>query len=1152
MSKSIISELSNAFSTGGGGVNFEQSIQTMFLLTLLVDGFTPVLNEPTVKVCFQAKRIGYAVDDLVVYAGRNKPQRKLLCQIKHSVSISVHNETFKAVINAAWHDFNSDGFDKKRDKIALAVAQISKTSRKSLHNVHSQALSSIDENDFWDRIHQPYYSDSGTRNIVATIKSIIENASGGISPSNLELWEFFGAFVLLVFDLDCVESINKTLAISLINNNTDTNPALVWAKLFEYAAFCNQTGASVDINSFDETISSYFGKKANLALPLPIGEIDANISFMALIGAWNEENKHDRRIIEEVTNTEYTVYEEKVRSLIVKNPEYLQITNGRWKVKNKELLLNQCSSLLFDDTVIRFINAAKKVFSQINKQIISMNSFVMVSNGAYDNSVEIRKSIISSISWIKHNACSLKNCSSDRVIAEIDSFVREILAEGEWTVWASISDCIQDIAELSPMVFMDRLERSVVFGQDEVLKLFPPKKAGVFGQSNYIANVLWALETLAWSPDYLIQAVRILGLLEQLPYERTNWVNTPVNSIASILLPWYPQTMANIDKRKSAVLCLKKENLEVFWEVIWKLLPNQTLSTTGNPRPKYLKVDIPEEIHISYGDLEDQYSFIINLAIEAAENDCEKIASLVEVLEYMDEDALEKYLVQIEELAQHEEEDSLKTIWLRLQNKIDRIQCTENAVLYPQLERIHFIIEKITPKNICLKYQELFSRDKFFGDADYIQSMNKIDKEKDQAIKEIFDKYSPKAVESFANAVHSKYEVAIKLGRNCSDKEISIIINAYHKGNITKQFLTDCIVGFVQVAGPESLLDTAIVDCENNLKVDILASITFTINLLPVVEKLLDNEVEYWEKAILPFGFSAENGDELRLTVDKLKACRRFVDAINLIGNSIFEFVFNGEELCELMRIAGTEESVGEEKIDTYAVRKLIQWLYTQDAVDIDSISNIEWIYLPVLKACEEAPRALNTKLSSDPQFFCSLIEQYYRKSKSPEKPRKIYAKGLYERLLIVLVQFKVVPGINSEGHFEPKLFKSWLDYVEDWSEKQDRYNVTMQTVGTGMSYAPEEPNGLLHNVMIEELNRANHTELRRGYFLGTVNQRGVHFVDPEGKPEIELAKQYKKKAEKAETLGFSRYAELLRDIENFYVQEAKQNIQRAQYNQDE
>ena len=132
----------------------------------------------------------------------------------------------------------------------------------------------------------------------------------------------------------------------------------------------------------------------------------------------------------------------------------------------------------------------------------------------------------------------------------------------------------------------------------EIVNLFPPKSGELSG-INYISNLLWALEILAWSPEYLVHSISVLGLLEALPYERTNWTNTPINSIVSILLPWYPQTMADLEKRKNALKCLKTDNPRVFWSTLKKLLPNKTRSTSGNPRPKYLKLEIPEEVKVT-------------------------------------------------------------------------------------------------------------------------------------------------------------------------------------------------------------------------------------------------------------------------------------------------------------------------------------------------------------------------------------------------------------------------------------------------------------------------------------------------------------------------------------------------------------------------
>lgn len=80
----------------------------------------------------------------------------------------------------------------------------------------------------------------------------------------------------------------------------------------------------------------------------------------------------------------------------------------------------------------------------------------------------------------------------------------------------------------------------------------------------------------------------------------------------------------------------------------------------------------------------------------------------------------------------------------------------------------------------------------------------------------------------------------------------------------------------------------------------------------------------------------------------------------------------------------------------------------------------------------------------------------------------------------------------------------------------------------------------------IEELNKAGNEELRRGYDIGIVNQRGVHTIDPEGKTELKLAADYEMKAGLVEKKGYSRYAELLRGIAEQYRREASRNIRMA------
>lgn len=103
--------------------------------------------------------------------------------------------------------------------------------------------------------------------------------------------------------------------------------------------------------------------------------------------------------------------------------------------------------------------------------------------------------------------------------------------------------------------------------------------------------------------------------------------------------------------------------------------------------------------------------------------------------------------------------------------------------------------------------------------------------------------------------------------------------------------------------------------------------------------------------------------EELKIIVEKLVVCKRYVTAVNIIGHSECEAVINAGCIYKLMKLAGTEESIGVETFDDYAVQKIIGWFQQQEDIDLELRSDIEFIYLPMLDDYSEVrPRALNTK----------------------------------------------------------------------------------------------------------------------------------------------------------------------------------------------
>ena len=121
-------QLSNSFSTGGGGHHFEAHVQASFVVLMLTKGYAPALPcWPIVEIKFQGKVDGFNTDDLIVYVENktSKERRKLLCQVKHSISFTKGNKLLEEVLHAAWQDYNEPSlFEKSKDKIALVTGPL--------------------------------------------------------------------------------------------------------------------------------------------------------------------------------------------------------------------------------------------------------------------------------------------------------------------------------------------------------------------------------------------------------------------------------------------------------------------------------------------------------------------------------------------------------------------------------------------------------------------------------------------------------------------------------------------------------------------------------------------------------------------------------------------------------------------------------------------------------------------------------------------------------------------------------------------------------------------------------------------------------------------------------------------------------------------
>src|SRR5204862_138808 len=97
------------------------------------------------------------------------------------------------------------------------------------------------------------------------------------------------------------------------------------------------------------------------------------------------------------------------------------------------------------------------------------------------------------------------------------SIVRRLLeaANKDWRLWASLSPLLPRLAEGAPDEFLTALESALKQDSPPILRLFDEGNDTMFARSSH-TGLLWALETLAWSPAHVARAAIALATLSRL------------------------------------------------------------------------------------------------------------------------------------------------------------------------------------------------------------------------------------------------------------------------------------------------------------------------------------------------------------------------------------------------------------------------------------------------------------------------------------------------------------------------------------------------------------------------------------------------------------------------------------------------------------
>ena len=852
----------------------------------------------------------------------------------------------------------------------------------------------------------------------------------------------------------------------------------------------------------------------------------------------------------------FDVFIASVRELLHEDNAPLGLVNGRWQALDRRQLWNIFGSRVFDQHLDVLQQSCIVVLSEIDPQFeLSSEERYMASirGRELQYSNRLRSGLAEVLALIGNFSENLTNCSKNKSQIVPSVVLRALFADANWKLWASLNDLLPILAESAPDEFLNIVERSLANTPCPFDQIFAEEGDGITG-GNYMTGLLNALEALSWSEDYICRVAIILGELASHD-PGGSWSNRPSNSITSILLPWYPQTFASIDQRISAIKAVMLDFPDIAWEVLLSLLPNQHQASSGTHKPNWF-VKLPQSwsLKVEGEEYLAQISAYACLAVKMADEDFGKLSELVSFLDNLPPPAFSRLLEHLSSsrIINLEEKKRLP-IWLNLiafitkHRRHSEAKWALNGDIVAEIEVVANALKPTTPEGL---YGRLFTDRSYdlYEEGDDTAKQDELLKDRRrEGINEVIAVSGLDGVVAFASMVESPDQVGLSLASILADDMDCSLLPEYLDTGVAEH--ERLINGFIwqryQDEGIDWIDNLDRADWTSKQIGELLLSLPFQPVVWDRVSTWLgNNENLYWQQVLVnPYPLD----DGFAVAIDKLLSVGRALDAIHCLHCQLqkklsIDIKQAARALLEAVSLAGPTTA-----LNAYYFIDLIKVLQKSGGLNARELFDIEWAYLSLLERDEDASAEyLEGLLSEDPSFFCEVIQLIYRSKNvpkvdhEPDKDKKKIATNAWR----LLRQWRKPPGFSEDG-FSTHNFNSWYSEVKGKCIESGHLEVAMITIGEMLFYGPEDPKGLWIDESIAHiLNASDAEDMRRGFSTSVFNSRGVHWVDPTGKPERDLADQWREKAKEVDSLGLARFAATLRQIAESYDHDAERIVQ--------
>ena len=887
-----------------------------------------------------------------------------------------------------------------------------------------------------------------------------------------------------------------------------------------------------------------------------------------LAGAWKNDNDLDRDVLCRLAGQKK--YAEVERELV----DLLHIDSSPvWSIGSFRGVVSKVDALyavhqwVTAEDLKRFYEVAELVLSERDPSLDLPEEdrwAASIHGKTRDISAALRKGIADSLVILAiHGNGLFKNRLGVDTQIQAALLVRKLFADMDGDTMESQSDELRSYAEAAPEVFLSIIEQDLAKNEPNSHVLMQPVSDPIFSSSPRV-ELIWALETLAWSPRFLLQVIDILARLCTLEPEGHGG-NTAMQSLLSIFQSRMPQTAASVEQRVAVFRELVKNHPEVGWAVGRDQFDARSHIGDFNVKPKW------RDYAFGSGGIAtnaERCKFLLHCqetALSWTPMNEEKLAALIDNLESFDDNSKACVWGQVIDWAKVASDESR----VRLRERI-RVSVSRNArrLIRKGATRVSVneivsqavdIYDELEPGDLVRKYAWLF-KDEWVensweeiheDDHDFGARDKRVAKQRKAAVKAVFAKDGAPGVARLAMSGDAAHVVGNFLAQIItSDKERLIFI----KFVIGEQGFLSSLKSQLLLHGFFFMLD------ENAIKlIEMLCSelndeqlaclfrlCRFGEKVWKAVEASSQNVSEaYWRK--VPASWAKQSEQELRYAVAKLIEARRGLTALQLVRLDL-ESV-ESEQLYQILQVILQSNEAEQDScsIDPYAIEEVFKLLNSRGTIGRNRMASLEFLYLEFFRFKKGRIPNLEAEVNDNPSLFFEAIRIAYQGKHDPQDGElSEEQKRAARNARTFIFALSSVPGADEHGAIQAEKLKAWILEARRLSEKTGHRVMLDYKIGELIAHAPPADDGVWPcNPVREAVNDLYSSELARGISTGRYNARGAHFRGEGGEQERELAEQYESWAKACE-FEHPRMAAVLRNMAKNYTEEAEWHDEEA------